>query len=145
MITILLACAAEAEDSGEGEAAPETSSTVATVETVYTSCVSKWEGQIGFDIEVALVEAELRVSADDAEIHEIPFAGMDEDTGKIYLHEAEIADEADYVSGESTTYPCGDGIVAMFRAYDAEGAIMACSPPTIEEIAEWYSLEGCPG
>lgn len=144
-MTILLFACAPAVDSGAEEEVPETSSQIATVETVSTSCESKWEGQVGFDIEVAMVLAELRVSPDESEEHELPFAGMDKDTGKIYIHEAKLTTEGSYVGGETTAYACADGIVAMFRAYDADGAIMACSPPGLPEIAEWYDLAGCPG
>lgn len=143
MTIFLLACTPSA-DSGEAEEVAETSSTVAKVETVSTSCESKWEGQVGFDIEVGTVVAELRVGPDESETHDVPFAGMDKETGKIYLHEAKLSTESDFVGGESTAYSCADGIVAMFRAYDGEGAIMACAPPSLEEIAAWYSLEGCP-
>ena len=142
-VSLFLACAPKAEDSGSP--APFTSDERAEiVGAVNTSCVDgEFTLQIGFAAAVPRVEAEMQDGTGTVELHDVPFAGMDEDTESIFIHEATLATEADEaVSGQATTFSCDDGAYAGFRVYDDEGGLMACYFG--EFVISEFDTTGCP-
>ncbi len=144
MLALLLLACTQAEDSGTAEEKRTASDQAATVVgAVINQCEKKLELQIGFDVSVPRVDAELTTGSGEHEIHPVPFAGMDEDTGKIFIYEAKLElGAADPVMGESTRFVCADGAGAGFRAYDDDGAVMACSFGQF--VAEFLDATGCP-
>lgn len=142
MILALLGCTGEPLDSGpEG---PVTSSERAEVSgaVIGTCDGDTFEMQIGFVSEVPRVEAELRTDAGGQEFHDVPFAGMDEKTESIFIHEAELDMGESYDDGESSAFSCADSPYAGFRMYDSEGAIMGCYFG--EFVADQFDATGCP-
>ncbi len=142
MIALLLACTPEAVDTGE--AGPVASDTTAEIvgAVIGTCNGDNFEMQIGFATEVSSVVAELRTDEGGQELHDLPFAGMDEDTESIFIHEAELDMGAGYESGQSSAFACSDSPYAGYRAYDSSGAIMACYFG--EFVADQFDATGCP-
>ena len=127
LLPLLVACAPKTEDSGP--ALPFTSDERAEIVGVGVSTCEDGELslQIGFAAAVPSVEAEVKNGGEVVEFHDVPFAGMDEDTESIFIHEANLTtDAAEATPGQATTFTCDDGAYAGFRVYDEEGGIMAC-------------------
>lgn len=142
MIALLLACTPEPVDSGEaGPVASDTTAEIAGA-VIGTCNGDTFEMQIGFVTEVDSVVAELRTDEGGQELHDVPFAGMDEDTESIFIHEAELDMGAGYDNGQSSAFSCSDSPYAGYRAYDSEGAIMACYFG--EFVADQFDATGCP-
>lgn len=125
---------------GSGETGDSSETAAATVLSEWTSCDSEWKGQFVLDVDAWRVDVELRISAHAQEFHELRLAGMDE-AGAIYIYEVKLAIGGEYVRDESTAYACDEDIVAMFRARDRDGAVIACSTPL---QSEWFELADCP-
>lgn len=142
MIALLLACAPDEVDTGE--AGPVASDTTAEIvgAVIGTCNGDSFEMQIGFATEVDSVVAELRTDAGGQELHDVPFAGMDESTESVFIHEAELDMGASYDNGQSSAFACSDSPYAGYRAYDADGAIMACYFG--EFVADQFDATGCP-
>lgn len=142
MIALLLACAPETSDSGDaGPVASDTTSEVAGA-VIGTCNGDVFEMQIGFTTEVNSVVAEVRTDAGGQEFHDLPFAGMDESTETVFIHEAELEMGGAYENGQSSAFSCDDSPYAGYRAYDSEGAIMACHFG--EFVADQFDSTGCP-
>jgi len=143
MLVLLLACTTEAEDTAYVPHASDT--TIEFVGSKVNECKnSKLHLQVGFMEKVGMVEAELRVddNRDNAEFHELPYAGLDKDTETISLYDTELKTGADEADGNNTTFVCDQGIVAGYRVYDDEMGTMACYFGDI--VPDWFDTAGCP-
>jgi hypothetical protein len=140
---LFLACTGEESlDSGTG---PVTSEERAEISgAVVNQCEGdELELQIGFVSEVSRVEADVTSDGTVHELHDVPFAGMDEDTESIFIHEVVLETGASEASlGSTTTFTCADSPVAAFRIFDNEGAIMGCYIG--EFVVDYYDATGCP-
>lgn len=141
---LLLAIACTPEDTGT---APYTSDTIATVKGAPTAeCDGDtFHLQIGFDMEVGSVVAEVRSPEDDSpiELHPIDYGGTAEDDPTTYLYDVELATGASQAElGVSTVFVCDDVPIEAFRAYDADGGIQACFIGDF--VTDYFDATGCP-
>lgn len=98
--------------------------------------------QAVFYEEVPLVVADVRDGSDVSELHEVPFAGMDKDTGELFIHESTLTMEADEADDDHSTFSCDDIPYAGWRVYDEDGAIMACYFGDF--VVDQFDTSGCP-
>lgn len=143
LLALAVACAPKAEDPGPSPAFTSDERAEIVIPGSSTCVDGELSPRIGFAAAVPRVEAEIRNGTDVVELHDVPFAGMDEDTETIFIHEADLTVGAgEAVSGQATTFTCEDGAYAGFRVYDDEGGIMACS------FGEWvideFDTTACP-
>ena len=140
MLLSLLACTPkEAADTG-----PRTSDHLVDFVSVP---VNECDGneltlQAVFYEEVPSVVAEVRDGSEVSELHEVPFAGMDKETGELFIHESTLDMEADEAGDDQTTFSCDDVPYAGWRVYDEDGAIMACYFGDF--VADQFDASGCP-
>ncbi|MDP2311907.1 MAG: hypothetical protein Q8P41_03315 [Pseudomonadota bacterium] len=140
LLLVALACAPADDDTGP---ALTSDRRVEFVSDPTNTCLDgALTLQAVFYEDVPRVEAEVRDGSDVVEVHDVPFGGMDEETGELYVHEAELDHEAAEAGASSTTFSCDDVPFAGWRVYDEEGALMACYFG--EFVADLYDQTGCP-
>lgn len=134
----LLACTTETVDT-----APQTSDTpVEIVGTPISECIDdELHLQIGFNVSVPRVEVEL-TNGSTTEMHDIPYAGKDKETGEIFLYDVEMETGADEANTSKTTFTCADAPYGFWRVYDESDALMACYVG--EFVADQFDATGCP-